>query len=188
MQVLTTKINRTKPVFIQCIRAYETPYSRIFNSASVKDQLRDACLVEFAQIRKFTYPIKFEFGAFLNRYQFLFRALNLTNFLSPKEFCYKILQSFFGSGFCLGTTKVFIKYEKVDVLDMKQYEFINSQVEIDNNLRQTFDDQKPNSVQHNPKKDTIHPQQKILLQQQKQQSEFFNFIFIDQLAKPSFLI
>ena len=50
----------------------------------------------------------------------LAKSLNLPAGMTPKDACFKILQSFSIRNFRIGSTRVFIKYEELDTLDKEQ--------------------------------------------------------------------
>jgi chitin synthase len=122
-----SKIESSEPVFVKCIKPNENSFSNQFVSNVAVKQIRDAGLIEYARTRKFNFPLKVEFDAFVKRYQALAKALNLsTDVLSPKEVCFKIMQSYAVRNFRLGATKVFIKYEELDALDKEQESLMSS--------------------------------------------------------------
>jgi chitin synthase len=121
-----SKIENCEPVFIKCIKPNENSFSNQFVSNVAVKQIRDAGLIEYARIRKFNYPLKFDFDCFLKRFGLLTKSLHLPAEMNPKDACFKILQSFSIRNFRIGSTKVFIKYEELDLLDKEQENMVNS--------------------------------------------------------------
>jgi myosin heavy subunit len=123
-----SKIESAEPVFVKCIKPNENSFSNQFVSNVAVKQIRDAGLIEYARTRKFNFPLKIEYDAFLRRFSLLAKALSLSVDVMPiKDICFKIMQSFAVRNFRLGATKVFIKYEEVDALDKEQEILLNGQ-------------------------------------------------------------
>jgi len=66
---LMTKLKKTEPHFVRCIKPNSHKESNRFTSDMVLSQLRYAGVLEVCRIRKLGYPVRKEFDEFVNRYR-----------------------------------------------------------------------------------------------------------------------
>jgi len=68
LELLMTKLNKTEPHFIRCVKPNDEKAGGIFTSEMVLAQLRYAGLLEVCRIRQIGYPIRKDFRDFMFRY------------------------------------------------------------------------------------------------------------------------
>ena len=119
-----SKIESAECVFVKCSKPNENSFNNQFVSNVAVKQIREAGLIEYARTRKFNFPIKLDFDAFLKRFNVLAKPfLNASAGVSvpKKDACFKLLQQHAIRNFRIGQTKVFLKYEDLDLLDKDFY-------------------------------------------------------------------
>lgn len=69
-------INGCHPFFVRCIKPNELKLPNCFDRNLCVRQLRYAGMMETIQIRSLGYPIRYEFGDFVNRFHMLLRGVS----------------------------------------------------------------------------------------------------------------
>lgn len=95
--------------FVRCVRSNLENSAWSFNSEIVKQQIKALAVTETAKERQNGYPYRISFPEFLRRYQFL--AFGFDEHVDiTKDNCRLLLVRLKLQGWCLGKTKVFLKY------------------------------------------------------------------------------
>lgn len=117
LEDLMEMLNAATPHFVRCIKPNMTKKAKKFDGPMVQKQLNYTGVLETTKIRQLGYPLRLTFGEFCDRYRDT--CIPATYRLTATMFessALRILQSADLHGWGKGKTKMFLKYEHVNVL------------------------------------------------------------------------
>lgn len=114
---LMLMLNAATPHFVRCIKPNMTKTAKEFDAPMVQKQLNYTGVLETTKIRQNGYPLRLTFGEFCDRYRdtCIPATYKLTSGMFESS-ALRILQSADLHGWGKGKTKMFLKYEHVNVL------------------------------------------------------------------------
>jgi len=117
LEDLMIMLNAATPHFIRCIKPNLTKSSMGFDPVMVQSQLNYTGVLETSKIRQNGYPLRVTYEDFCERYRDV--CINPTYRLASMDMqstCLRILQHADLHGWGKGKSKIFLKYEHVNVL------------------------------------------------------------------------
>ncbi|EGD77364.1 myosin X [Salpingoeca rosetta] len=114
---LMSALNRTMPHFVRCIKPNTDKKPHAFNSKAVSKQLKYAGVLETVRIRQAGYAVRMSFEEFCKHYRIIFcKAHEQPN--TDAETAQRILTLAGLKNYRIGTSKVFLKYNHIDELQL----------------------------------------------------------------------
>jgi len=130
---LLSNISESEPSFIRCIKSNERSNVGIFESLYVLKQLRYTGITEVCRIRQRGFPVRLKFGDFLAQYMCLCESAEKKSIQlqeSPKLQCERICSRLGDVSIYVGHTKIFLRKEEIEKLEMLKEEVRLKKAEI----------------------------------------------------------
>jgi myosin-3 len=115
LSVLMDKMLSAAPQFVRCIKPNSGKEPMKFDDLFVLKQLKYTGLLETTRIRREGYPSRLTFEEFLSRYRFIAFPSILTLKNNGND-CAHVLQVAHLQDWCVGKTKVFLRYYHPETL------------------------------------------------------------------------
>jgi len=123
------KIDNVETAFVYCIKPNESNFSNQISTDVLSKQVQNAGLVEFTRVRKFNPSLLLDFHYLINRFSRLISSAQIP-VTYPKEALTRLFQTVGIRHYRLGSTKVFLSYEDLDILETNQKSIPASQSNI----------------------------------------------------------
>jgi myosin heavy subunit len=107
-------LNKTTTHYIRCIILNKEKKTFVFDNEIVEDQLKVLGIIEAMRLSAKTFPIKYEYGHFIQCYKSL-SELKL-NQNGEREDCERILKKYIDGKYQCGKTKIFIQVAEKNIL------------------------------------------------------------------------
>jgi|688.fasta_scaffold104580_1 myosin heavy subunit len=130
LDILMKTLNKTTTHYIRCIIPNKEKKPFVFDNKIVEDQLKALGIIEAMRLSAKTFPIKYEYGHFIQLYKSL-AELKL-NQNDERENCQRILKKYIDGKYQCGKTKIFIQVAEKNYLDR-----LNLEMEKNNNVKFT---------------------------------------------------
>lgn len=117
LEALMEMLNTATPHFVRCIKPNMTKSAQTFDAPMVQKQLNYTGVLETTKIRQNGYPLRVTFEDFVDRYRDVcIPATYKVPFGTHENTAIRILQTADLHGWGKGKTKLFLKYEMINVL------------------------------------------------------------------------
>eukprot|EP00056_Hartaetosiga_gracilis_P010670 m.159090 g.159090 ORF g.159090 m.159090 type:complete len:1018 (+) comp13363_c3_seq4:111-3164(+) len=118
LALLIANMKQCTPHFVRCIKPNTQKRSKVFADDFVIDQLNYTGMLETTRIRKEGFSVRPSFEEFMERYKVI--AYSPDSTIEPgKHSCQVVLDTAGVKTYKLGRTKVFLKYNDADTLQIK---------------------------------------------------------------------
>ncbi|SBT77282.1 myosin F, putative [Plasmodium ovale] len=111
LEILTSKLERTRSKFIRCIKPNEEKQAKRFNKNLVLNQLIMSGMVDILSLMKNGYPCRVLYDDIWTNYSTILQD-DMKKFLTPKMFCEIVLKflQISSSEYTFGRTKIFFRF------------------------------------------------------------------------------
>ncbi|KAK6179101.1 hypothetical protein SNE40_011534 [Patella caerulea] len=111
LNMLMEKMTKSSPIFVRCLKPNHNKEANDFNIPYMNQQLLYTGMLQTTKIRREGYAIRPTFQEFVDKYKVLIHKHKLQGTTGN---CLDILRSTGMKGYCVGKTKVFLKYYHIE--------------------------------------------------------------------------